>query len=45
MGLEFATEIPEALNFQEISGGNNTISYYTDGSKKNDQLGAAAHII
>ena len=44
MDLEFATEIPEALNFQEISGGYNTISCYTDGSKKNDQVGAAVHI-
>ena len=44
MDLEFATEIPEAHNFQQISGGNNTISCYTDDSKKNDQVGTVVHI-
>ena len=44
MDLEFATEIPEAHNFQEISRGNNTISCYTDDSKKNDQVGTVVQI-
>ena len=44
MEVNFTTEIPEITGYQEITGGEDTIRCYTDGSKKNEQVGAGVYI-
>jgi hypothetical protein len=36
MDANFATEIPDALGYQEITGEEGTILCYKDGSKKDE---------
>jgi hypothetical protein len=44
MTANFATEIPDTLGFQKITGGEGTLLWYTDGSKNNIQVGAGVYI-
>jgi hypothetical protein len=44
MEANFATEISDVLGCQEITGEECTILCYTDGYKKDEQVGAGVYI-